>query len=274
MSGAERLTADAPARSHDHGAAARDLILEVHSVRKTFGGVKALAGVDMAVERGTVAGLIGPNGAGKSTLFNAVTGVVTPDEGVIRLSGEEIKGRSLQAMARAGIGRTFQAPRGFSSMTVLENLLVVPSSAGERLSGAILPRRRAQRAAAARADEVLGRLGLERQRDVPYTELSGGELRLLEIARHLMRDIDILMLDEPTAGVAPAMQERIADVVRDLSGSGITVLIVEHNLRFVFGLASNVSVMVQGRVISVGSPAEIQRDPAVIAAYLGGGVKE
>jgi ABC-type branched-subunit amino acid transport system ATPase component len=274
MSGAKDMAAVIPGPASDGAVAARDSILEVRGVRKTFGGVKALDGVDMSVARGSVAGLIGPNGAGKSTLFNVVTGVITPDEGVVRLSGTEIAGRSLEQMARAGIGRTFQAPRGFSSMTVLENLLVVPPSAGERLSGALLPRRRARRAARARAEDILGRLGLARQRDVPYGELSGGELRLLEIARHLMRDIDMLMLDEPTAGVAPAMQERIADVVSDLSRSGITVLIVEHNLRFVFGLASNVSVMVAGRVISAGSPADIQRDPAVIAAYLGGGVKE
>jgi len=254
---------------------ARDVaMLDVVGVRKSFGGIHALRGVDLQVERGSVAGLIGPNGAGKSTLFNVVTGVVTPDEGSVALGGADVAGRSLEQMARAKVARTFQAPRGFSSMTVLENLLVVPDSRGEGLLGGLLYRKAARAAARERADRVLERLGMTAVRDTPYEELSGGELRLLEIGRHLMRDIEVLLLDEPTAGVTPSMQERIAEAVTDLAAEGITVLIVEHNLRFVFGLVSTVSVLVQGQVICVGSPAEIQRDPAVIAAYLGGGEPE
>lgn len=248
-------------------------ILEVSGVRKTFGGVEALAGVDLSVAPGSVSALIGPNGAGKSSLFNVMTGVIAPDEGAVRLAGVDVGRRSLDEMARAGVARTFQSPRGFGSMTVLENLVVVPSSREETLSGALLGRRAGRRAALARAETVLERLDMTRLRDVPYGALSGGELRLLEVGRHLMRDIDILLLDEPTAGVIPSMQARISAVVRDLAGSGITVLVVEHNLRFVFALASSVAVMVNGRIICCGTPAEIQRDPDVIAAYLGGGHK-
>jgi ABC-type branched-subunit amino acid transport system ATPase component len=246
-------------------------MLEVSGVRKAFGGVQALDGVDLVIPRGTVSALIGPNGAGKSSAFNVITGIVEADEGTVRLAGADITGRSLDDVARAGVGRTFQAPRGFTSMTVLQNLTVVASGRGESLLGALTYRRAAGRAARERAEEILVRLGLERLRDTPYTELSGGELRLLEIGRHLMRDIDVLLLDEPTAGVIPSMQERIAEAVRDLVGSGITVLIIEHNLRFVFGLASRVDVMVNGRVICTGEPDEVQADPTVIAAYLGGG---
>ena len=248
-------------------------MIEVSGVKKSFGGIHALNGVDLVVERGTVAGLIGPNGAGKSTLFNVITGVIEPDEGQARVGGEDVSGRSLEEMARARVARTFQAPRGFSSMTVLENLVVVPPARGEGLLSGLVYRKASRRATVERAEQVLARLGMEGLRDVPYDELSGGELRLLEIGRHLMRDIDVLLLDEPTAGVTPSMQERIAQAVRDLAASGITALIVEHNLRFVFGLAANVSVMVAGRVITNGPPAAIQQDPAVIAAYLGGGVK-
>jgi ABC-type branched-subunit amino acid transport system ATPase component len=247
-------------------------ILTVTGARKSFGGVQALDGADFVARRGAVTGLIGPNGAGKSTMFNVATGVIAPDAGTVVFAGQDITGHTLEQAARAGMARTFQTPRGFASMTVMENLTLVPSSAGETLLGGLLFRRSQARAAEQKAREVLARLGLERVRDEPYTSLSGGELRLLEIGRHLMRDIKILMMDEPTAGVMPAMQAQIAQIVTDLADAGISVLIVEHNLRFVFDLASDVSVMVRGKVICRGTPAEVQNDGDVIGAYLGDGV--
>jgi ABC-type branched-subunit amino acid transport system ATPase component len=244
-------------------------ILSVAGVNKRFGGVHALRGVDYELPRGAIGGLIGPNGAGKSSLFNAVTGVLRPDAGSVVFNGTAIEHQTLERAARAGIGRTFQTPRGFASMSVLENLTVVPKAHGEGLRGALFGRRSEQRELRDRAEDVLTALGLDHKRDRRYDELSGGELRLLEIGRHLMRDIELLLLDEPTAGVAPHMQERIASAVSGLAADGISVLIVEHNLRFVFGLAETVAVMVGGRVIFSGSPEEVRNHPEVVAAYLG-----
>jgi ABC-type branched-subunit amino acid transport system ATPase component len=246
-------------------------ILSIRGAAKAFGGVRALDGADFAARKGMITGLIGPNGAGKSTLFNVATGVIAPDAGTVVFDDDDVTGHTLEQAARAGMARTFQAPRGFASMTALENLTVVPASRGETLLGGLLHRRSSARATEEKARDILTRLGLDRVVDEPYTSLSGGELRLLEIGRHLMRDIRLLMLDEPTAGVMPSMQDQIAQVVQDLAGADISVLIVEHNLRFVFELATDISVMVRGRVICRGTPEEVQQDDEVIGAYLGDG---
>lgn len=265
---------DATVTPHEGAAPSEATLLKVSGVAKRFGGVQALDGVDFQVERGCVAGLIGPNGAGKSSLFNVITGVVRPDRGSVTYAGRDITGRALADLAQSGIARTFQTARGFSSMTALENLLVVAPSSRETLLHAFLPRRRQVGSDEQRAREILDRLGLGPLADAPYEKLGVGHLRLLEIGRHLMRDAALFLLDEPTAGIAPAMQEHLAQVIRELNEGGITVLIVEHNLKFVFGLATTVAVMVSGRMICQASPEEVQRHPAVIAAYLGGGATE
>jgi ABC-type branched-subunit amino acid transport system ATPase component len=247
--------------------------LAAEGIVKRFGGIVALDGAELQVERGTMSALIGPNGAGKSTLFNVVTGVVAPDEGSVRINGLDVTGRALGDVARSGVARTFQTPRGFTSMTAVENLLVVPSTRGESLVGAFLPWKAERHRARERAEQVLERVGLGPVADRAYEELSAGQMRLLEIARHLMRDIDLLLLDEPTAGVEPSMQGRLATLLKELRDGGMTILIVEHNLGFVFPLASRVTVMVKGRLLRAGTPQEIQHDPDVIAAYLGGGAE-
>jgi branched-chain amino acid transport system ATP-binding protein len=247
------------------------LAVAAEGVVKRFGGIKALDGADLEVARGSMSALIGPNGAGKSTMFNVVTGVIAPDAGTVQIEGQDVTGRSLTQVARIGTARTFQTPRGFTSMTAMENLTVVPHVRGERLYGALLPSRAQRRRLRAKGEEVLERIGLGGLGDRRYDELSAGQTRLLEIGRHLMRDVDVLLLDEPTAGVPPSMQERLAKLLTELRDGGMTILIVEHNLGFVFPLASRVSVMVKGRLLRTGTPAEIQRDPDVIAAYLGGG---
>jgi ABC-type branched-subunit amino acid transport system ATPase component len=248
----------------------RTPIVEVTDVARAFGGVAALDGVDLRVNRGDLVGLIGPNGAGKSTLFNAITGVLKPDRGRVVVDGVDVTGRPVHEVAAAGLARTFQTPRGFRSMTVLQNLTVVPATFREHLFGAFMPRRADEREARRRADEVLERIGLARLRDASYETLSVGQAHLLEIGRQLMREVKLLLLDEPTSGVVPSMQDDLADLLRGLNRDGVSIVVVEHNLGFVLPLVSRVHVMDFGRVIRSGPPDEIQRDPAVIAAYLGG----
>jgi ABC-type branched-subunit amino acid transport system ATPase component len=244
--------------------------LEVLGIAKRFGGIVALDGADLRIERGVLAALIGPNGAGKSTLFNVITGVEAPDRGTVRVAGDDVTGRPLSRMAAAGVARTFQAPRGFASMTALENLMVVPHSAGERLLSYLGPWAGARRRVREQAEQVLARISLEEHAGTPYDKLSVGQMRLLEIGRHLMRDVSLLLLDEPTSGVVPSQQHQLARLLTELREGGMTILVVEHNLGFVMPLVSKVSVMDRGRIIASGPPAAVQKDPAVIAAYLGG----
>jgi len=244
--------------------------LEATGIEKRFGGIVALDGAELRVRRGTLAALIGPNGAGKSTLFNVITGVEAPDRGNVAVAGEEITGHSLSRVAASGVARTFQAPRGFASMTALDNLMVVPRAAGERLLTYLGPWGRSRRIVRERAEEVLARIGLQDHAGTRYEQLSVGQMRLLEIGRHLMRDVSLLLLDEPTSGVVPSQQQQLGMLLRDLRDEGMTILVVEHNLGFVMPLVASVSVMDRGRIIASGPPAAVQKDPTVIAAYLGG----
>jgi ABC-type branched-subunit amino acid transport system ATPase component len=259
-------------RPHGAGTATADggrPAIEIEGVVKRFGGVTALNDANLTVERGLFTALIGPNGAGKSTLFNVITCHLEPDEGEVRVLGERVNGRAMWRLAQMGVARSFQTPRGFESMSVLENLLVSSQERPEGMLAAFTPRRASSRQARLRAMEVLERVGLHTLADRPYDELSAGQMHVLEIGRQLMREVSILLLDEPTAGVIPSAQERLGELLVDLTKSGITVLIVEHNLKFVFSLCSHVAVMTHGHVIRTGSPAEIQHDDAVIDAYIG-----
>lgn len=244
--------------------------LDVEQVSKRFGGLLAVQQCTISVESGSLMGLIGPNGAGKSTLFNLISGLYTPETGSIEFEEEQIVGRRPDEIARLGVGRTFQTPRSFETLSCRENLLASVSSPGEKLTPAIIGAYRThERRIDQKAVELLEKVGLSSRIDQPADELSGGELRMLEIARQLIRHPKLLLLDEPTAGVTPALQGRLAELLRSLHSDGMTVVVVEHNLGFLLNLVEDVVVMVNGRVLTQGPPDEIRRDPEVINAYLG-----
>jgi len=250
----------------------RDLLV-VDKVTKRFGGLKAVggdAGLSFSVPEGTFLGLIGPNGAGKSTTFNLISGVLKPTSGAVILDGKDLSAARPSDIASYGLGRTFQTPRAFPSLTVLENVMVGADNEGETLlsvlRGGWKSRERALRDT---AGDVLERVGLsERVNDV-VANLSGGELRMLEVARQLVRDPKILLLDEPTAGVDPSLQAKLSGILVDLHGEGRTLVVVEHNLHFLLQIADSVVVLQNGELLSKGTPGEIKADDKVIAAYLG-----
>jgi ABC-type branched-subunit amino acid transport system ATPase component len=240
-----------------------------------FGGVHAVQDATFVVRRGTITGLIGPNGAGKSTVINLISGRTRPTRGSVQFDGKQIAGLRPHEVARHGIVRTFQQANVFGGLTVLENLLVGAGPwPGERLTTA-LGRKRAwsgtERELAERAWEVLGRFGLTDIANSYAAALSGGQRRLVELMRALMARPRLLLLDEPMAGVSPPLAVTIAQRLEELRDTGMTMLMVEHELRLVERLCDPVVVMAQGAVLAEGSMAELRSNPEVIDAYLGGG---
>jgi len=248
-------------------------LLEARGLIKRFGGLRAVGGeegLSFAVGAGELVGLIGPNGAGKSTTFNLISGALAPDAGQVLFRGEDITGARPESVAGRGIARTYQTPRAFESLSVLDNVVLGADSAGERLRHAFSSGWRAEEERArAYAVEQLARVGLSDRLHQRVSDLSGGELRMLEVARQLVRDPKLLLLDEPTAGVDPALQEALAGILVELRRGGMTLLVVEHNLRFLLRLADTVLVLTDGELLARGSPAEIQSDARVVRAYLG-----
>jgi len=251
-------------------------LLEIQGVHKRFGGVHAVDGCAFNVMPGTITGLIGPNGAGKTTLFNLITGVLRLDEGDIRYRGESIAALPPDRVARCGVVRTFQIPRVFSHMTVWENLMFVPlDQPGEAIWRAILRTRQTREVElrhAWRAQEVLEFVGLDHLKDEYAETLSGGQRKLLELARVLMMDPDLILLDEPAAGVNPTLMRSLTERILKLNRRGITFLIIEHDMDVVMSICNPVVVMHHGRTLAEGTPDEIRRNPQVLEAYLGGQV--
>jgi branched-chain amino acid transport system ATP-binding protein len=241
---------------------------------KTFGGVRAVDGASFSVPEGSITGLIGPNGAGKSTLFDLVTGVLTPDSGDIRLRGERTVGRAPHEVAAAGVGRTFQTPKTFAGMSVADNLaFAAPGQTGESALDALLrPATVAseERALDERVRETLDFLDLAPLVDDYARGLSGGQRKLLELGRVLMLDPALLMLDEPTAGVNPALTDRLLDRIRALNDEGRTVFLIEHDIDLVMRECDHVVVMHNGSTLATGTPEEVRANDRVIDAYLGG----
>jgi branched-chain amino acid transport system ATP-binding protein len=263
-------------RSAEFGAAdATADILQVADVTKTFGGLRAVNDCSLAVRRGTITGLIGPNGAGKTTLFNLVTGFLRPDAGQIRFDAERVDQLPPYEIFRRGLVRTFQVPRELGAMTVLENLAVVPKhQLGENIwnawfrPGAV---RQQEYAIVDKAVEVLAYVDLLPLRDAYAANLSGGQKKLLELARTLMVDPQLILLDEPGAGVNPTLMKRLVGYIENLcEARGITFLVIEHDMDLVARLCDPVIVMSEGAVIAEGSPEEVRANPLVLEAYLGG----
>ena len=257
-------------------ADATDVVLEARGLIRSFGGVHAVDGMDLDLVRGSITGLIGPNGAGKSTVFNLITGVIKPQAGTVRLFGEEISQLPTYQRARRGMIRTFQLSREFGRLTVLENLMLAPQrQTGENLMSLFFAPARVrdeENDVYARAVEVLKISRLEALRDEYAANLSGGQKKLLELARTLMIECSVVLLDEPGAGVNPALMTTLREMILELNKDhGKTFLIVEHDMDLIAALCDPVIVMTEGRHLIRGSYDEIRRDPRVIEAYLGGG---
>ena len=249
-------------------------LLEVEQLVKTFGSVRAVDDASLDVQAHAITALIGPNGAGKSTLFNCVAGALRPDGGRVRFDGRRIDRRRTERIASLGLVRTFQSARALTRMSVLDNILLASfGHPGERLTGVVTrpgAARRHERALRERADEVLGLVGLDRLRTAYAGTLSGGQRKLLDLARALMLEPKLVLLDEPMAGVSPTLRVQLLEHILALRRDrGVTFFIVEHDLDFVMQVADRVIVMNEGRVLTTGKPEEVRADPAVIDAYLG-----
>ncbi len=233
-------------------------LLEIRNLSKSFGGVAANVDISFDVAEGEILGLLGPNGAGKTSLFNSISGEVTPDAGTITLAGARLSGLGPVACAAAGIARTFQVVRSFDSMTVRENVMVGAFS-----------RTGSSRAAMLKAEETMEFCGLTRRADVSAHQLSPAEKRRLEVARALATSPRLLLLDEMLTGLTPTEAQEGVQLVRDVQARGITILMVEHVMEVVLPLVSRAVVLNLGRVLTIGTPAEIVAHPEVIRAYLG-----
>ena len=259
------------------GPSAAVPLLQAEGVIMRFGGLVAVNNVSMTVNEGEILGLIGPNGAGKTTFFNCLTGLYKPTEGQVRLSGVALPPKP-RAVVKAGMARTFQNIRLFANMTALENVMVgryCRTSAGALTSILHGPKfRREEAATRARAQELLDFVGLGTSTEHLARNMPYGNQRRLEIARALATDPKVILLDEPTAGMNPQETRQASDLIFKIRDSGLAVVVIEHDMRFIFNLCDRVLCLVRGETLVEGTPSEVQSDPRVIEAYIGTGLDD
>ena len=259
----------------DAVATDKDVVVRVDDLQKSFGGLTATDHASFEVERGTITGLIGPNGAGKSTLFNLISGFSEPDGGTVSVNGSEVTGLAPHEVAEHGLIRTFQTPRKLEGMTVREAMLVGPrNQPGESLltlftaPGSVGERESAN---LADAERILEEFEIGHLATQPATDISGGQMKLVELARAMLAEPEVLLLDEPVAGVNPTLAKKLKTQIRRLHEQGTTFVLIEHDVEFVMDLADPIIVLDQGSVLTEGEPQRVRSDDRVIDAYLGGG---
>ncbi|MEL7106825.1 MAG: ABC transporter ATP-binding protein [Pseudomonadota bacterium] len=248
-------------------------ILRLDAVSRSFGSLKAVNAVSLDIRAGAITGLIGPNGAGKSTLFNLLTGALKPDAGRVTLKGRDITGLSPDRLFAMGLGRTFQIPRPFARMSVLENVMLAPlAQVGETITGPFLSRKRMRAEEVrirAKALDVLEFVTLGPLADHPAGKISGGQMKLLELARVLMGDPALILLDEPAAGVNPVLTQTLIEKIEELNRQGTSFVIIEHDMDFVMRHCDPVIALAEGAVVFEGTAREAMANPVLLDAYLG-----
>lgn len=245
-------------------------ILQIQNLYKHFGGLKAINHCSFSVEENSITGLIGPNGSGKTTMFDLINGLIMPDQGHILIKSHQVTRWPTHRRAKLGLARTFQAIRIFPQLTTLDNVIVALKGHPEKLLHSFLPYKKLRMQLKKEALKYLEMVGIKEKAHLEASELSFGQQKLLEIARCIATNADILLLDEPAAGVNPTLLKTITKLILELHKKGKTLFIVEHDMPFLMSIAQKVIVLDFGRELAIGTPEEIQNNPRVLEAYLGG----